>query len=129
MNDKKEIVSISPGIESSIHDKKIFELEYQNVFKQLNRKLTVLGDKAYVGLSKYHVKTPFKRNEQRFKTDKVKATGLNKALSSKRISIEHVFARLKSYRLLSMPYYYAKTKLDIFVKAIVNIYNLVKICT
>ena len=126
INENKEIVSISEGIESSIHDKKIFETEYQQSFKRLNTKLNVLGDKAYVGLSKYNVITPFKMNEQRFKKDKPNARFNNKQISTKRIQVEHVFATLKQYRILTNPYYYTKEKINIFVKAVCNIYNLLK---
>ena len=127
VNERKEIVSISHGIESSIHDKKIFETEYANTFERLNSELIILGDKAYVGLSKYNVKTPFRRNEHQFKNNKENAQLENRTLSSKRIQVEHVFAWLKNYKILINPYYYTKHKIDIFVKAVCNIYNLVKI--
>ena len=126
INDNKDIVSISSGIASSIHDKKIFETEYFKTFNNLNTKLKVLGDKAYVGLAKYHVETPFKHNERRFKINKHKVTLENKALSTKRIQVEHVFAWLKNYKILINPYHYTKQKIDIFVKAVCNIYNIIK---
>ena len=120
----QNIVSISNGIESSIHDKKIFETKYTEIFKQLNKKLTVLGDKAYVGLSKFNVTNPLRHNELLYKQDKTTANINNRALSTKRIQVEHVFARLKTYRILTNVYYYTTSKLDMFMKAICNIYNL-----
>ena len=126
VNEHNDIVSITSGIESSIHDKKIFENEYTSVFKKLDQTLSILGDKAYVGLSKYKVKVPLRKNERAFKTDKPTAKINNRVLSTKRIQVEHVFACLKTYRILTNVYYYTKSKLDIFVKAICNIYNLSK---
>ena len=91
--------------------------------------MRIIGDKAYVGLESYLVITPFKHNEQRFKNNIQKAKSRNKRLSIERVRIEHVFGRLKTYCILAMPYYYAKSKLDVFVKAIGNIYNLIKTST
>ena len=124
INSHHDIVSISAGIESSIHDKKIFETEYTAIFKKLNKKLVVLGDKAYVGLSRFNVKNPLRKNEVTYKQDKARAKLNNRILSSKRIQVEHVFARLKTYRILTNVYYYTKFKLDMFMKAICNMYNL-----
>lgn len=124
INDAKEIVSISEGLESSIHDKRIFESEYSTVFKSLQTDSIILGDKAYVGLKHFNVVTPSKQNERFYKENKTNAKYFNKRLSSKRIQIEHTFAWLKTYRILSNVYYYTKPKLDMFVKAICNIYNL-----
>lgn len=124
INEHKEIVSISHGIESSIHDKKVFETEYNSIFHTLNPQISILADKAYVGLDKYNVKVPARHNELKYKLDTTNASLFNKQLSSKRVQIEHVFARIKTYRILSNAYYYTKKKIDLFIKAICNIYNL-----
>ena len=124
INDQKEIVSITDGIESSIHDKHIFETQYQNIFHSLNKQMRILGDKAYVGLRTYNVQTPLRRNELEYKQNKTIAKKSNSELSNKRVQVEHVFAHLKKYRILTNVYYYTKNKLDIFIRAICNLYNL-----
>ena len=124
INDQKEIVSITDGIESSIHDKHIFETQYQNIFHSLNKQMRILGDNAYVGLRTYNVQTPLRRNELEYKQNKTIAKKSNSELSNKRVQVEHVFAHLKKYRILTNVYYYTKNKLDMFIRAICNLYNL-----
>ena len=48
----------------------------------------------------------------------------NKNLSVKRIKIEHVFAYIKSYRVMQRLNYYSKDKIEILFNSIANIYNL-----
>jgi len=84
----------------------------------INENLSILGDKAYV---------PIKRNELEYKKYKIKVKSLNKKLSSKRIKIEHLFAKMKNFRILQRLNYYKINKIEIFFNAIANIYNLSKI--
>ena len=124
INEQKEIVSITNGIESSIHDKRIFETQYQKIFHNLDKQISILGDKAYVGLKTYNVQTPLRRNEFEYKRNKTIAKKSNSEFSNKRVQVEHVFAHLKKYRILTNVYYYTKNKLDMFMLAICNLYNL-----
>ena len=125
-NDHNQIRVISNSHPASIHDKKIFNMEYDKVKPKIDTTLDILGDRAYVGLSKEKVITPFKLNELRYKTDTQKAEYYNQQLSAKRVRIEHVFAWLKHYRILRQTCYYAVSKINIFFKAITNLYNLSK---
>ena len=59
-----------------------------------------------------------------FKLNKELVKGENKKLSSKRIKIEHVFAYIKSYRIMQRLNYYSKDKIEILFNSIANIYNL-----
>lgn len=68
----QKIKSISKSYDSSIHDKKVFLSEYEELKKKINKTLSILGDKAYVGLEKEQVITSSKRNEKRYKIDKLK---------------------------------------------------------
>ena len=56
-DDKSKIINTSQGYEASIHDKKIFQKEYEEIKSKINQELKILGDKAYVGLDKENVKT------------------------------------------------------------------------
>ena len=124
---ENKIKEISRGYEASIHDKKVFIKEYEEIRDRINQELEILGDKAYVGLEKENVKTSSKRNEIRYKKDKLKGKEDNKILNKKRVKIEHIFANIKNYRILRYGNYYAKDKLNSLFKAICVIYNLSKI--
>ena len=54
---ENKIKEISRGYEASIHDKKVFIKEYEEIRDRINQELEILGDKAYVGLEKENVKT------------------------------------------------------------------------
>ena len=54
---ENKIKEISRGYEASIHDKKVFIKEYEEIRDRINQELEILGDKAYVGLEKENVQT------------------------------------------------------------------------
>ena len=83
-----------------------------------------LLNKGYSGLKKLKVEIPIKRNELRYKENKELVKSNNKNLFSKRIKIEHVFAYIKSYRIMQRLNYYSKHKIEILFNSIANIYNL-----
>ena len=56
-DNKSKIINTSQGYEASVHDKKIFQKEYEEIKSKINQELEILGDKAYVGLEKENVKT------------------------------------------------------------------------
>ncbi len=100
---------------------KVREVEGGKKFSSdVQTSLPILADKAYVGLTHCNVTTPVKRNEKPYK----KAKEDNKALSSKRIKVEHVFASLKSWRILKKLHFYSRKMIDMIFQGLVNIYNL-----
>ena len=123
---ESNIIEVSKGYEASIHDKKIFLKEYKDIKDKLDQELEILGDKAYVGLGKENVKTSMKRNEIRYKKDKIKGKEKNKALNKKRVKIEHIFANIKNYRILRYGNYYSFDKINTIFKAICQIKMLEK---
>lgn len=124
INDKSMIEHVSKSYSSSIHDKKLFIKEYKSLMSKINKDLDILGDKGYSGLNEYKVNIPTKRNEVKYKENKNLSKSENKILSSKRIKVEHVFAYIKSYRIMQRLNYYTKDKIDILFNSIANIYNL-----
>ncbi len=124
INDKSMIEHVSKSYSSSIHDKKLFIKEYKSLMSKINKGLDILGDKGYSGLNEYKVNIPTKRNEVKYKENKNLSKSENKILSSKRIKVEHVFAYIKSYRIMQRLNYYTKDKIDILFNSIANIYNL-----
>lgn len=91
VTDKKGgIKHISQSVSGNIHDKKLFDNS------EVNLPSNTLGDLGYQGTG---LKIPYKSSKLHKLNDKQKS--LNKKLSRKRIVIEHVFASLKSYRILA----------------------------
>jgi DDE superfamily endonuclease len=79
-----------------------------------------LADKAYVGLTHWNVTTPVKRNEKTYKKDNLKTKKENKQLSSKRIKVEHVFASLKSWRILKQLHFYGRKMIGMIFQSLAN---------
>ena len=99
INHKSMIEHVSKSYSSSIHDKRLF-------------------------INEYKVNIPTKRNEVKYKENKNLSKSENKILSSKRIKVEHVFAYIKSYRIMQRLNYYTKNKIEILFNSIANLYNL-----
>ena len=95
INNKSYIKHVSKSYSSSIHDKKLFLYEYKNLIKRIDNNLSIIGDKGYSGLKELKVEIPIKRNENKYKENKDLSKSENKALSSKRLKIEHVFSFIK----------------------------------
>ena len=124
INDKNLIEHVSKSYSSSIHDKKLFINEYKDLISKIDKNIEILGDKGYSGIREYKVNIPIKRNELPYKENKNLSKSENKILSSKRIKVEHVFAYIKSYRIMQRLNYYTNDKIDILFNSIANIYNL-----
>ena len=124
INDKSMIEHVSKSYSSSIHDKKLFISEYKSLISKIDKGLNILGDKGYSGLKEYKVDIPIKRNEVKYKENKEIIKIENKVLSSKRIKVEHVFAYIKSYRIMQRLNYYTKDKIEILSNSMANLYNL-----
>ena len=122
---------LNKGYFSNLNKKIIYSL-YMMIKTEFNKKLgkkckvSLLEhvSKSYSGLKEYKVDIPIKRNELKYKENKELVKGENKKLSSKRIKIEHVFAYIKSYRIMQRLNYYSKDKIEILFNSIANIYNL-----
>ena len=124
INNENIIKHVSKSYSSSIHDKKLFINEYKELINKIDKNLHILGDKGYSGLKDYHLHNPIKRNEVKYKENKELSKSNNKNLSSKRIKIEHVFAYIKSFRIMQRVNYYTKDKIEILFNSISTIYNL-----
>ena len=124
INNESYIKHVSKSYSSSIHDKKLFIAEYKELIKRIDNNLNIFGDKGYSGLNELRVEIPIKRNEIKYKENKDLSKSNNKSLSGKRIKIEHVFAYIKSYRIMQRLNYYSKQRIEILFNSIVNIYNL-----
>jgi hypothetical protein len=116
------ISSVSPAYPGSVHDKTIWNSEFGN----LPHGTTVLADKAYAGATGEGsvLFRPVRRNEQAWKNDPFAAKASNAVLSKRRVRIEHVFAQLKTWRIIHHDFPMRPCMYGITFRAIAFIHNL-----
>ena len=86
--------------------------------------LRILADAGYQGIAKLHknCQTPFKKSKYHALTKREKQR--NRVLARKRIVIEHVFRKLKVFRILSERYRNRRKRFALRFNLIAAIYNL-----
>ena len=116
---KGKILSVSKVMPGRTHD---FSLRKQS--SKIPKNASVLADSGYQGLQKIHPKTilPHKRRRKCALSSEQKAH--NTILASKRIVVEHVFARLKKFKILGSIYRNSQRKLNLRFNIISGIHNL-----
>ncbi len=83
-----------------------------------------LADSGYQGIAKAHAlsQTPRKRSKNHPLTPEQNKT--NRALSRRRIRIEHLFARLKTFKILAERYRNRRKRFALRFNRIAALYNL-----
>jgi len=114
-----EIVSTAFS-QGSKHDFQLFQDDQLDIAEHIR----ILADAGYQGLADLHenCQTPFKKSKYHPLTKKEKQK--NRALARKRILIEHVFRKLKVFRILSERYRNPRTRFALRFNLIAAIYNL-----
>jgi transposase len=86
--------------------------------------LRILADAGYQGLADLHenCQTPFKKSKHHTLTQREKQR--NRVLARKRILIEHIFRKLKVFRILSERYRNRRKRFALRFNLIAAIYNL-----
>ena len=104
----------------SKHDFQLFKDDQTDIAEHIR----VLADAGYQGLVDLHenCQTPFKKSKYHPLTKRQKQR--NKTLARKRISIEHVFRKLKVFRILSEKYRNRRKRFALRFNLIAAIYNL-----
>jgi len=110
------ITAFSPG---SKHDFQLFKDDKCNIAEHIR----ILADAGYQGLADLHenCQTPFKKSKYHPLTKKEKQR--NRTLARKRILIEHIFRKLKVFRILSERYRNRRTRFALRFNLIAAIYN------
>jgi transposase len=105
--------------QGSKHDFQLFKDEKLTIAEHVR----ILADAGYQGLADLHAncQTPFKKSKYHPLTKKEKQR--NRALARKRIVIEHIFRKLKVFRILSERYRNRRTRFAIRFNLIAAIYN------
>jgi hypothetical protein len=104
----------------SKHDFQLFKDDQTDIAKHIR----VLADAGYQGLAEFHenCQTPFKKSKYHPLTKRQKQR--NKSLARKRILIEHIFRKLKVFRILSEKYRNRRKRFALRFNLIAAIYNL-----
>lgn len=86
--------------------------------------LRILADAGYQGLVDLHEnsQTPFKKSKYHVLTKREKQS--NRVLARKRIVIEHIFRKLKVFRILSEKYRNRRKRFALRFNLIAAIYNI-----
>jgi len=103
----------------SKHDFQLFKDDQLDIAKHIR----ILADAGYQGLAELHenCQTPAKKSKYHPLTKKEKQK--NRALARKRILIEHIFRKLKVFRILSERYRNRRTRFALRFNLIAAIYN------
>jgi IS5 family transposase len=114
-----EIVATSFS-SGSKHDFQLFK----DAKLDLAEHVRILADAGYQGLAELHenCQTPFKKSKYHPLTKKEKQR--NRTLARKRILIEHIFRKLKVFRILSDRYRNRRKRFALRFNLIAAIYNL-----
>ena len=104
----------------SKHDFQLFKDNASEIAEHIQ----VLADAGYQGLAELHenCQTPFKKSKYHPLTQKEKQK--NRALARKRILIEHIFRKLKVFRILSEKYRNRRRRFALRFNLIAALYNL-----
>ena len=100
ISSSSRILDVSKTYPGSVHDKKMFDIE--NTIDKIPLQSGLLGDLGYLGVSndhpEYKVILPYKKKKGQAKLEPEQAL-FNKKHSSRRVAVEHVFARIKKFRI------------------------------
>jgi len=116
---KGRIVGVSKPMPGRVHD-----LEIRRRGPPLPKNARLYGDSAYQGIHKDHPDSeiPYKKSKNKPLTKDEKT--YNHALSRFRVRVEHVIARLKSFRMLGDRYRYPRKRYARKFSIIAGIVNL-----
>lgn len=122
-----QIVDVSQTFPGSAHDKTIWNKQLDRLRPLMGQ--LVLADKAYAGArgEAQYLLRPLKRGENAYKGDKDQAKAFNRGLSKVRVRIEHVFARLKTWRVLAGIFPYRWERLGEVIRALAVVHNMNRI--
>jgi transposase len=106
--------------DGSKHDYQLFKEDGSDIAEHIR----VLADAGYQGLAELHenCQTPYKKSKYHPLTKKEKQR--NRSLASKRILIEHIFRKLKVFRILSERYRNRRKRFPLRFNLIAATYNL-----
>ena len=101
MEQKSKIIIDVRQAKGSVHDFKIYK---DTIGKDIDESIAVRTDLGYLGIENLHLNSliPIKESKNHKLTEREKA--YNKKLARLRIAIEHINAKIKTFKILSYPY-------------------------
>jgi len=119
-NQKTAAIVATAFSQGSKHDFQLFKDQKLNIAEHVR----ILADAGYQGLANLHenCQTPFKKSKYHALTKREKQR--NRTLARKRILIEHIFRKLKVFRILSERYRNRRKRFALRFNLIAAIYNL-----
>ena len=119
-NQKTAEIVVTSFSSGNKHDFQLFK----DAKLDLAEHIRILADAGYQGLAELHenCQTPFKKSKYHPLTKKEKQR--NRTLARKRILIEHIFRKLKVFRILSERYRNRRKRFALRFNLIAAIYNL-----
>ena len=107
IEEKSEIIIDVRQEKGSIHD---FKLYKDTIGEDIDESITVHADLGYLGIGNLHTNSliPIKESKNHKLTEKEKA--YNKRLARKRVGIEHINAKIKTFKIMSYPYRNRRTR-------------------
>ena len=96
----KKIIDVQQA-NGSVHD---FKLYKDTIGKEVNESILMYGDLGYVGIEKFHANSliPIKESKNHKLTKREKA--YNKKLARLRVVVEHINAKIKTFKIMNYPY-------------------------
>ena len=101
MNGKtKEIIDVDEG-RGQEHD---FSLFKRTIGSKLHESIPVYIDLGYLGIDEFHENTKIPRKASKLRPLSDKDRAYNKRLARKRVVVEHINAKIKTFKSMSYPY-------------------------
>lgn len=122
---KFEVIIDAHGMNiSKCFNGKTHDFNIRKNSEHVPKHVEVLADSGYQGIAKLHANSivPYKRPKGGTLTDEQRTH--NRVLASRRITVEHVFAYLKKFKILGSVYHNFRRKLHMRFNIISGIYNL-----
>jgi len=101
------------------HDFKLFK----DSEVKLSKNVVVMGDSGYTGLKKLHVNSQIPRKSSKKKPLTKKDKKYNLKISKKRICIEHIFGKLKTFKMFSEKYRNKTKRFEMRFNLMCGFYN------
>jgi len=117
---KRKIIIDVMQEKGSVHD---FKLYKDTIGEDLDESIKVHADLGYLGIENFHSNSliPIKESKHHKLTEREKA--YNKRLAQKRVGIEHINAKIKTFKIMSYPYRNHRTRHILRMSLICGIIN------
>jgi hypothetical protein len=105
----------------SVHD---FNLYKDTIGKNIDESIVIQTDLGYLGIEKLHANSLLPIKESKYHKLTKQEKGYNKRLARRRVLIEHINAKIKTFKILSYPYRNRRTRHLLRMSLVCGIINL-----